>query len=367
MLPGIRVPADYRHGMARSLAFAPGRAPRLPIWAAPMAGGPSSTELLVAVGSAGGLGTLPAGYLTADAFAQRIADLRAAADVPWAANLFLPGPRSDDSDAVAAHAAALQLWADRYGSSLGEPRWEDDDFAAKVDVLLHEAPAAITFTFGVPDPAIVEELRGRTGAAILTTVTTPDEAVAATASGVDGLIVQGREAGGHRGVHVDDPRQSGGGELVPLVALLSQTAGETDLPLVAAGGLHDGAGIRRAIDAGAVAVQLGTAFLTTPEAGTSDVHRRAILDRRYADTIVTRGFTGRPARGLANPLARAFPDAPSAYPEVHHLTRPLRSAAAAAGDPDAVHLWAGEGWRQATTEPAGELVARLAREAGLAG
>ncbi|MFA4929599.1 MAG: nitronate monooxygenase [Patulibacter sp.] len=351
--------------MARPLAFAPGRAPRLPIWAAPMAGGPSSTELLVAVARAGGLGTLPAGYLTAEAFARRIADLQAAADVPWAANLFLPGPPAADPDAVAAHAEALQPWADRHGAALGEPRWDDDDFAAKIDVLLRERPAAITFTFGTPDPALVDELGGRTGAAILTTVTTPAEAVAAATSGVDGLIVQGGEAGGHRGVHVDDPREPGGGELLPLIDLLAGVGNETDLPLVAAGGLHDGAGIRRAIDAGAAAVLLGTAFLTVPEAGTSDVHRRAILDRRYADTVVTRGFTGRPARGLANPLARAFPDAPSAYPEVHHLTRPLRSAAAAAGDPDAVHLWAGEGWRHATTEPAGDLVARLAREAGL--
>lgn len=353
--------------MPRPLAFAPGRAPRLPIWAAPMAGGPSSTELLVAVARAGGLGTLPAGYLTADAFAARVAELRATADVPWAANLFLPGPEAADPAAVAAHAEALRPWAERYGAALGEPRWDDDDLAAKVDVLLDERPAAVSFTFGVPDAALVDELGGRTGAAILTTVTTPDEAVAATASGVDGLIVQGSEAGGHRGVHVDDPAVPGGGELLPLLDLLAAIGGETDLPLVAAGGLHDGAGIRRALDAGAVAVQLGTAFLTAPEAGTSAVHRRAILERRYDDTVVTRGFTGRPARGLANPLARAFPDAPSAYPEVHHLTRPLRSAAAAAGDPDAVHLWAGEGWRHATTEPAGELVARLAREAGLAG
>lgn len=351
--------------MPHPLVFAPGRAPRLPIWAAPMAGGPSSTELLVAVGAAGGLGTLPAGYLTADAFAGRIAELRDAADVPWAANLFLPGPPAADPDAVAAHARALQPWADRYGAALGERRWDDDDFAAKIDVLLGERPAAITFTFGTPDSALVDELGGRTGAAILTTVTTPDEAVAAAANGVDGLIAQGSEAGGHRGVHVDDPEIPGGGELLPLSALLAALARETDLPLIAAGGLHDGAGIRRALDAGAAAVLLGTAFLATPEAGTSDVHRRAILERRYADTIVTRGFTGRSARGLANPLARAFPDAPSAYPEVHHLTRPLRSAAASAGDPDAVHLWAGEGWRHATTEPAGELVTRLAREVGL--
>lgn len=350
--------------MPPALPFARDRAPRLPVWAAPMAGGPSSTGLIAAVGGAGGLGLLPGGYLPADAFAERIAAVEAATAAPWGVNLFLPGPPTADPDAVAAHAEALRPWAAAHGAELGEPRWEDDALEAKVEVVLAHRPAAVTVAFGCPSPGLVARIHDATGAPVLPTVTTPDEAEEATAAGVHGLVVQGAEAGGHRGTFVDDPALPGGGELVPLLPLLARVRAVSPLPLVAAGGLMTGADVRAALDAGASAVQLGTAFLCTPEAGTSETHRRALLGRRYAGTTVTRGFTGRPARGLSNPLARAFPDAPAAYPEVHHLTRPLRAAAAAQGDPDAVHLWAGEGWRAVTEEPAGELVARLAREAG---
>lgn len=350
---------------APALPFAPGRDPRLPIWAAPMAGGPSSTELIAAVGAGGGLGLLPAGYLAADAFAERIAAVVAATAAPWGVNLFLPGPPTADPTGLAAHAEALRPVADAHGVVLGEPRWDDDAIDAKVDVVLAHRPAVVTFAFGCPDPAQVGRIRETTGAVVAATVTTPAEAARATVAGVDALVVQGAEAGGHRGTFADDPALPGGGELVPLLELLRRAREATPLPLVAAGGLMTGVDVRLALDAGASAVQLGTAFLCTPEAGTPQTHRRALLDRRYASTTVTRSFTGRPARGLANPLALAFPDAPSAYPEVHHLTRPLRAAAAAQGDPDALHLWAGEGWRGVTEDPAGDVVSRVAREAGL--
>jgi nitronate monooxygenase len=345
--------------------FPPGRAPRLPLWAAPMAGGASTTSLVAAVGAAGGLGFVPAGYLSPDAFAARLAEVEAATDAPWGANLFLPGPPAADPAAVAGHAAALRPVAERLGVALGEPAWDDDALDAKVDVLARHRPAVVSLVFGVPDPALVGRLREATGAAILGTATTPAEAATLAATGVDGIVLQGAEAGGHRGVLVDDPALPGGGELVPLLDLVSRTRRETPLPLVAAGGLMTGAAIRAVLDAGASAAQLGTAFLATPEAGTSPTHRRALLDGPFDGTTVTRAFTGRPARGLANALARGFPGAPSAYPEVHHLTRPLRAAAAQAGDANALHLWAGEGWRAVTEEPAGELVARLAREAAL--
>jgi nitronate monooxygenase len=330
-----------------------------------MAGGASSTALVAAVGAAGGLGFVPAGYLTPDAFEARLAEVEAATDAPWGANVFLPGPPAADPAAVAAHAEALRPVAERLGVAMGEPAWDDDALDAKVEVLARHRPAVVSFVFGVPDPALVGRLREATGAALLATATTPAEAATVADAGVDGIVLQGAEAGGHRGVLVDDPTLPGGGELVGLLDLVAGARRETALPLVAAGGLMTGGAIRAVLDAGASAVQLGTAFLATPEAGTSAVHRRALLDAAFDGTTVTRAFTGRPARGLANALARGFPDAPSAYPEVHHLTRPLRAAAAKAGDADAVHLWAGEGWRAVTEEPAGELVARLAREAGL--
>jgi nitronate monooxygenase len=169
-------------------------------------------------------------------------------------------------------------------------------------------------------------------------------------------VVQGAEAGGHQGVL--DPDQPNRTPLHEALALV----GPVGLPMVAAGGIMSGADVRAALDAGAAAAQVGTALLCTPEAGTSAPYRQAILDRRYADTVVTRAFSGRWARGLANRFAVEHPDAPGGYPQVHHLTRPLRAAATAAGDSDTPNLWAGTGWREVRAAPTAEVVRRLADE-----
>ena len=346
-----------------SLEFSSGREPRLPIWAAPMAGGPTTPELVTAVGEAGGLGFVPAGGVPVDRFEKDLA-AAAGAGVPWGVNLFLPGSPREDG-AINEYRRRLEPWARRFEVPLGEPVWTDDAIDDKVELLAGLEPAAVSFTFGDPGPDLVERVREHTGALVLTTVTTPAEAAAAGESGTDGLIVQGAEAGGHRGVWTDDEDFPGGGDLIPLFDLLERARAETGLPLVAAGGLMNGVHVRRALRAGAAAAQLGTAFLCTPEAGTKDVHRRALLEKLYVGTTVTRSFSGRPARGLSNPLAVAYPDAPSAYPEIHNMTLPVRAAAAAAGDPESYHLWAGRGWREVTEEPAGRLIARLSAEAGL--
>jgi nitronate monooxygenase len=251
-----------------SLPYAPGRVPRLPIWAAPMAGGPSSTALVAAVGAAGGLGLVPAGYLSAEAFAERVDEAEAATGGRWGANLFLPGPPTDDPDGVAAHAAALAPLAAAHGVELGAPRWEDDAIDAKVDVLLGRRPTVVTFTFGRPSPEVVGRLREETGAVVLATTTTPEEAVLAGEAGVDGLVAQGAEAGGHRGTFADDPSLPGGGELVPLLELLRRTRAESPLPLVATGGLATGAGVRAPLDPRAAARQLRPADHCPPEAAT---------------------------------------------------------------------------------------------------
>ncbi len=164
--------------------------------------------------------------------------------------------------------------------------------------------------------------------------------------------MQGIEAGGHRG-SFDDADLSD----LPLLELLRELKSVTDRPLIAAGGIGDRAAADRARDAGAVAVQAGTAFLLCPEAGTNDVHRAAI--RRGGTTALTRAFTGRRARGIENAFMRAHPDAPSAYPQIHHLTAPMRAAARAAGDVDRVNLWAGTAFAETRAVPAAEVVASL--------
>jgi len=332
---------------------------RHPIVLAPMAGGISNPALTAAVSVAGGLGFVAAGYRSPDQLRDEIVATRALTDEPFGVNLFMPGAAPADAGAVAAYAALIAPMAQAAGATLGEPRFDDDHYAAKLAVVRAERPAVVSFAFGCPTPATIDDLHAA-GIAVWVTVTDEAEARRAVAAGADALVAQGAEAGAHRGSftdHDDDPLPLA--ELLPLVLA-------TGAPVVAAGGIMDGAGIAAVLAAGADAAQMGTAFLLTPEAGTSAVHRHALA--APAPTVLTRAFTGRRARGIVNAwtttVARA---APSAYPEVHHLTAPLRAHGRAAGDADLVNLWAGTRHQLARVLPAGELVAVLAAELEAAG
>lgn len=329
---------------------------------APMAGGVSTPALVVAAAEVGALGFVPAGYLTAAALDQNLAEVEARTDRPYAVNLFLPSPPVTDLAPTLAYAASLAPVAEAMGVELGRPVWDDDALAEKLEVLTRHRPAAVSFTFGLPPVGLVESLQAR-GVVVACSVSTRAEAVAAQARGVNAVIAQGSEAGAHRSVIDDDPAVPAGGELVDRRELLRQVRAATTLQVVTAGGITNGAEIAEAERLGAVGAALGTLFLCTPEAGTSATHRRALLDRRYHDTVITRAFTGRPARGLRNAFAERFgAAAPAAYPNVHHLTRPLRTAAARGGDPEMLHLWAGTGWASATEEPVAAIIARLEDE-----
>jgi nitronate monooxygenase len=233
----------------------------------------------------------------------------------------------------------------------GHPHPDDDGWQAKLDVVLDLAPEAVSFTFGCPEHAVLARLRGR-GVLTIVTISSPEEATLAVDAGADALVVQGPEAGGHRSIF--DP----GAEppTAPLLTLLTRTVG-MGVPVVAAGGLGDGAAVRRVLDAGAAAAQVGTALLLCDEAGTSEVHRRALRDDQFTDTVVTRAFSGRYARSLANAFTdRYSAAAPPGYPQLNQITAPIR----AAGDPQAVNLWAGTAWRGIDAGPAAGVVAMLA-------
>ncbi|MBS1870605.1 MAG: nitronate monooxygenase [Actinobacteria bacterium] len=334
--------------------FSPDRL-ALPIVQAPLAGGPSTPALAAAVSGAGGLGFLAAGYKTAGAVAEDVAAVRAATDAPFGVNLFVPPGQPADHGVVARYAATLVHEAERQGAMLGDPRHDDDDWEAKL-ALLHDArPAVASFTFGCPAPEAIAALQGD-DVAVWVTVTTPAEARAAAHAGADALVVQGAEAGGHRG-GFDDAAPAA----IGLLALLQLVRAETDLTLVASGGIMTGAAVAAVLVAGAAAAQLGSALLLTPEAGTSAPHRAALAAE--GETALTRAFSGRTARGIVNRFQREHDDAPSAYPEVHHLTAPLRAAARDHGDAEAINLWAGEAHRLAEAEPAAALVRRLAADA----
>jgi len=328
-----------------------------PIVQAPLAGGASTPELAAAVNSAGGLGFLAAGYKTAEAVAADIAKLRSLTDAPFGVNLFAPPAPVVDRSILDAYARELRADARRYGAELGKPIHDDDDYAAKLELVREQRVQVVSFTFGCPDATVMQSLRG-CGCDVWVTVTSPREALLAQTAGATALVVQGFEAGGHRGYFQDDPHT----EDLGLIAALRLIANSVELPLIAAGAICDGRAVAAVLCAGAVAAQIGTALMLAPEAGTSEPHRAALATP--ACTGLTRAFSGRQARGIVNRFMRDHgANAPAAYPDVHHMTTPVRAAARQAGDPDAINLWAGQTHSLARPAPAMEIVCTIGAEA----
>lgn len=324
---------------------------RHPIVSAPMAGGVSTPELAAAVSDAGGLGFLGAGYKDAAGVAADIAAVRSHTARPFGVNIFAP-PGDADPDAVARYEALLRLESERLGVPLGRPRHHDDGWEAKLDVAAAERVPVVSFAFGCPPRPAVDDLHDA-GAAVWVTVTTPAEARAAARADADALVVQGVEAGAHRGSFDDEASGD-----IGLLALLQLVRAQVGLPLVATGGIATAEGVAAVLAAGAVAACLGTAFLRAREAGTAPVHRASLGTED--PTALTRAFTGRTARGIANRfLLEHSADAPSAYPDVHHITAPLRAAARERSDPDLLHLWAGQAHALTRDVSAGAFVEEL--------
>lgn len=320
-----------------------------PLLLAPMAGGAGTPELVIAVNRAGGLGSLAGGYLPPHLIEEQVAKVRAAGVREFAVNLFVPGPPGNP-DAVSAYRREL-------GPDAGDPVHDNDRWWDKLELLARLEVPMVSFTFGCPDAATLRRFRAL-GTLTLVSVTSVSEARQAVAREADGICVQGLEAGGHRATF--DPNSDPGRPVLDLVEVL---AGEIDVPIVATGGMMSGRDAAAALTRGADAVQLGTAFLRCPECGAHSAHKSALSDPELSVTALTRSFTGRLARGLINRFMREHPEAPVAYPEVHHMTRPLRAAAAESGDTGGMALWAGVGFADAVAVPAGEVVARLRSEA----
>ena len=329
---------------------------RVPIVQAPLAGGASTPALTAAVVRAGGFGFVAAGYRTPDALREDIRATRELADAPFGVNVFVPG-HAAARPSYQRYIEALRDEAGRQGVALGEPRFEDDGWEAKLALLEDDPVAAVSFTFGCPPADVVARLQAA-GSSVWVTVTDVAEAEGAAQVGADVLIVQGIEAGGHRASFVD---AEGAGDY-GLLALLQLVGAHVDLPLVGSGAIASGGALAAVLAAGAQAAQIGTAFMRCPEAGTAPVHREALA--ADTPTRLTRAFTGRQARGIVNRFLREHSaDAPLAYPEIHHVTAPLRAAGRAAGDADMINLWAGQAHELARDAPAAEVVAALAAEA----
>jgi nitronate monooxygenase len=332
----------------------------LPVLAAPMAGGPSTSQMVVAAARAGSLGFLAGGYKTPDALADQIAKVRSDG-VPFGVNLFAPNPVPVDPGAYEQYRRQLQQEAEIFGIDLGSVAIKEDDdyWQDKVDLLLAEPVPVVSFTFGIPEPRVIDALKNA-GSLVAQTITSPDEARLATETGVDVLLVQAAAAGGHSGILTPDrlPPE------IPLPQLIREIGAVTSLPLIGAGGLGTPDDVAAALGAGAIATAVGTVLLRSEEAGTSAPYRAALADPARRGTLLTRAFTGRPARGMANVFTDRYSAvAPIGYPALHYLTSPVRKAAAAAGDPERINLWAGTGYRHAREEPAGTILKAISSKA----
>ena len=339
----------------------------LPLIQAPMAG-PNDATLAIAVTTAGGLGSLPCALMSPQQVESEWTRMRAASDRPYNLNFFAHSTPVPDAARDAAWRARLAPYYRELGLDPEMPLPVtgrapfDDTLCALVERL---RPPVVSFHFGLPEPALLARVKA-TGAKVLSSATTVAEAVWLEQHGCDAVIAQGAEAGGHRGIFLGDDVSTQPG----LFALLPQVVDAVRVPVVAAGGVADARGIAAAFALGASAVQIGTAYLYTPEVKLPAPHRAALAVARDDQTALTNLFTGRPARGLMNrvmrevgplsPLAPAFPGAGSAL-------APLRAATEPQGRGDFMSLWAGQaaalGRHTAQGLGAGELTRRLAHEA----
>jgi nitronate monooxygenase len=328
----------------------------VPIVGAPMAGGPGTPALAAAVSNAGGLGFIPGGYLSPERFADDIAAARAMTNGPLGVNLLVPQPSVADWVALDYYADELEGIAEHYQVEVGRPEHgDDDDWERKLEVVADVRPELVSFTFGVPSPDVIRRFSAL-GLLVMVTVTSVYEAGIAVAAGADSLVVQGPEAGGHRGTFAPDMEPG----TESLHELINRIRKAHDVPIVAAGGLGTAEDVAGVLNRGAVAAQVGTALLLCDEAGTHRAHRTAMKNQLFAKTIVSRAFSGRYARGLENQFIRMLDNvAPLGYPEVHQMTLPIREAAADWEDPNGMTLWAGTSFHEARPGPVADIVAGL--------
>ena len=333
----------------------------VPIIQAPMGGGFTTPELVAAVCKAGGLGSIGAPYLAPEAIGEQAAAVRRLTDRPFAINLFLFDPPQVTAAMVSRTAERLAPYCRELGIGPAAPADPPHpNITAQIEAVLAARPAAFSFTMGIPSPAVIAECR-RLGILTIGTATTLAEGEAVAAAGVDAVCAQGSEAGAHRGTFIG-PFEVG---MVGVVPLTMGLARRLPIPVIAAGGIMTGQAARAMLDLGAVAVQLGTAFLACPESGAPAPHKAALLTSMAETTRVTAAFSGRPARGMVNRFMTEMEGVEVApFPVTNSMTRGIRSAAARADRSDLMSLWAGQGAPLSRPLPASELMAVLRAEMG---
>jgi nitronate monooxygenase len=327
---------------------------KYPLIVAPMAGGPTTVELVVASSDSGALGSVGAAYLSPSVIHEWSEKICAQTDKPFAFNLFVPSKIPAVSEVALTNAIDQTK---EFREELGIPRPQlvppyEDDFDFQFEAVLAVKPAVFSFVFGLLPQHFISEAQKR-GIFVIGTATTPEEAFEIQESGVDAVVLQGLEAGGHRGIFNADAHDPN----IPALELLRQTKQKVAIPLILAGGLMTTADIESALQAGADSVQLGSAFLATSEAGTSEPYRRMLLETEFRKTKLTRAFSGRLARGIENRFMTEMDSKAEAilpFPAQNKFTRDLRNTSLAKGSADFLSLWCGSGsgplWTGSTKE-----------------
>jgi nitronate monooxygenase len=333
-----------------------------PIVQAPLAGGSDTPELVTAVSNAGGLGFIGAAYLSPEQILEAGRAVRKKTSRPFGINLFAPTPAPSDKSIEAAKKRLEPYFAELGLPAPAAPGKPTYGFPEQLTAALETGASIFSFTFGVIPSHAISAVKAK-GMILAGTATTVEEALALEKAGVDAIVTQGSEAGGHRGTFSGDFAAA----MVGTLSLVPQVVDAVRVPVVASGGIMDGRGIAAALALGASAVQMGTAFLTCKESGTPDAYKEAVLHAREDQTRITRAFSGRSARGIVNRFmeemeSRGTAEEISDFPLQNALTRPLRTAAAKQGRAEFLSLWAGQGVRLARRQSAAELIARLVRE-----
>ncbi|MBS4175453.1 nitronate monooxygenase [Bacillus sp. FJAT-49736] len=333
---------------------------KYPIIQAPMAGGITTSALVAAVSNAGGLGMIGAGYMNPDQIREQIKEVKGMTENPFGINLFVPEDTGEDASILASAYQALQPFRDRLKikSSLPSVSYKSS-FEDQFMVILEEKVPVCSFTFGLPTANQIESLKAK-GIVVIGTATTVEEAILVEKAGMDAVVVQGSEAGGHRGTFAGEMADS----LIGLMSLVPQVADSVNIPVIAAGGIMDERGILASICLGANGVQMGTAFLTCMESGAHEQHKKAILEARENETTLTNAFSGKYARGIKNNFISGMEERKSIiapYPIQNSLTQEIRKVAARQGLPDFMSLWSGQSPRLSRSETVQELIDRIVK------
>jgi nitronate monooxygenase len=339
-----------------------------PIVQGPMAGGPTTPRLVAAVSNAGALGSLGAAYLPPHILREQIAEIRRLTEGPFNVNLFLPLPFEADPVRIRRAGELLDPYRQELGiEDPGKPSSFEEDFYDQFEVIIEEHVPVFSFTFGTLARELTDRLR-ENGTHVVGTATTVEEGTRLERDGVDAVVAQGAEAGGHRGTFLGDVQDS----LIGTMALVPQMVDALSIPVIAAGGIMDGRGLAAALTLGAEAVQMGTAFLTCEESGAHHAFKNAVLESTEDQTAITRAFSGRAARGIENRFlveVGAHEQEIPPFPVQNALTRDVRAAAQEQNRPEFMSLWSGQGLRLARSNTAAELIrsAITGAEAALAG